>query len=152
MFVNTTIFWEQKIFLLPLMIFSPNQINSIEKNTVLFNTILTEWILLKTFFLLNDKVDIHANVILKLVWIFSDTLLLLSNCFAEKFEGEGWYWSKLLTITSFYLNVVNHAISTKILHENRPLQRRKNKIPPWHSVSLLLIKKTKTGYTMFYCY
>ena len=29
-----------------------------------------------------------------------------------------------------YLNVINHAISTEIFHENRPLQRRKNKIPP----------------------
>ena len=38
----------------------------------------------------------------------------------------------LLHIYSYniYLNVVNHAISTEIFQENRPLQRRKNKIPP----------------------
>ena len=30
-----------------------------------------------------------------------------------------------------YLNIVNHAISTEIFYEKRPLQQRKNKIPPW---------------------
>ena len=34
-----------------------------------------------------------------------------------------------------YLNVVNHAILTEIFHENRPLQRGKNKIPPWFGPS-----------------
>ena len=29
-----------------------------------------------------------------------------------------------------YLNVANHAISTEIFHEKKPLQQRKNKIPP----------------------
>ena len=34
----------------------------------------------------------------------------------------------------YILHVVNHAISTEIFHENPPLQRRKNKIPPWLGV------------------
>ena len=39
-----------------------------------------------------------------------------------------------------YLNVVNHAISTEIFHENRPLQRRKNKIPPWAELGQAQLK------------
>ena len=36
----------------------------------------------------------------------------------------------LFNVDNVYLNVVNHAISTDIFHENWPLQQRKNKIPP----------------------
>ena len=62
-------------------------------------------------------------------------------CFTEKLNGTAdigpqlnlQRWSKCCKSRYFkvYLHVVNHAISTKIFLENKPLQQRRNKIPPW---------------------
>ena len=54
--------------------------------------------------------------------------LFLAKVILLEFEQNNFFLQKKSNVC---LNVVNHVILTKIFHENRPLQRRKYKIPPW---------------------